>query len=434
MASIQIRHIGALKDTGVVPIKRVTLILGPQGAGKSTLMKILCYCRWVEKEIMKDLGQQKWYKSYKRFYKGLSEFHRLPQSFFSAESSIAYEGDVVSIYWSGREKSKNANITIKRQLYQKRRHTPKIVFLPAERNLISAVPNVDKSYRSNVRDVLFNFIFEFDEAKQGYDAEHKLPLSVAPHLSYYNQQGADLIWHEQQGFSMEAFYAASGIQSAFPIDVISTYLYDQVGRLSPMSASDLSAIFLGLISSGEKLPDDIQIKLKRLETSLQYSSMQLYIEEPEQNLFPSSQRDLILHLLRVMSSVKTKEAKAWTEPHPSSLVLTTHSPYILSVINTQLAMTRARMDLHDNSEGLSKEEQAKRLAELDALQRKYKEYKLSDISLTADEYAAYFVEENGTLKNLIDPSFPMVSGVDLDGVSDWVEDYTNEIYQIAYGR
>ena len=92
------------------------------------------------------------------------------------------------------------------------------------------------------------------------------------------------------------------------------------------------------------------------------------------------------------------------------------------------------MDLHDNSEGLSEEEQAKRLAELDALQRKYKEYKLSDISLTADEYAAYFVEENGTLKNLIDPSFPMVSGVDLDGVSDWVEDYTNEIYQIAYGR
>lgn len=434
MASIQIRHIGALKDTGVVPIKRVTLILGPQGAGKSTLMKILCYCRWVEKEIMKDPGQQKWYKSYKRFYKGLSEFHRLPQSFFSTESSIAYEGDVVYIYWSGREKSKNANILIKRQLYQKRRHNPKLAFIPAERNLVSAVQNIDRNYRSNSRDILFNFILELEEARQDYTVNNHLSLSIMPGLSYYNQNGVNLIWHAAEQRLLNAFYVASGIQSAFPIDVISTYLYDQVGRLSPMSASDLSTIFLGLISSGEKLPDDIQIKLKRLETSLQYSSMQLYIEEPEQNLFPSSQRDLILHLLRVMSSVKTKEAKAWTEPHPSSLVLTTHSPYILSVINTQLAMTRARMDLHDNSEGLSEEEQAKRLAELDALQRKYKEYKLSDISLTADEYAAYFVEENGTLKNLIDPSFPMVSGVDLDGVSDWVEDYTNEIYQIAYGR
>ena len=89
------------------------------------------------------------------------------------------------------------------------------------------------------------------------------------------------------------------------------------------------------------------------------------------------------------------------------------------------------MDLLDSSEGLSGEEQEKRLAELDALQLKYK---LDDIDLTSDEYAAYFVEEDGTLKNLIDPDFPMVSGVDLDGVSDWVEDYTNEIYQIAYER
>ena len=88
------------------------------------------------------------------------------------------------------------------------------------------------------------------------------------------------------------------------------------------------------------------------------------------------------------------------------------------------------MDLLDNSEGLSREEQEKRLAELDALQQKYK---LDDINLTIDEYAAYFVEPGGTLKNLIDPEFPMVSGVELDGVSDWVEDYTNEIYQIAYG-
>ncbi len=56
-----------------------------------------------------------------------------------------------------------------------------------------------------------------------------------------------------------------------------------------------------------------------------------------------------------------------------------------------------------------------------------------NIHIQSDEYAAYFVEPAGTLKNLIDPEFPMVSGVELDGVSDWVEDYTNEIYLIAYG-
>ncbi len=429
MATIQIQHIGALTDTGEVFVKRVTLILGPQGVGKSTLMKILCYCRWVEKVIMKDPKTLSQYRTEDYFIEELRTFYRFNKNFFNEQSHIIYKGDILEIDWSQQG---GCFIALYREGEKERlRHTPKIAFLPAERNLISAVPNVDKSYRSNVRDVLFNFIFEFDEAKQGYDAEHKLPLSVAPHLSYYNQQGADLIWHERQGVSLGSFYVASGIQSAFPIDVLSAYLYKRVGERCIFSVHEFISLFTGFLPN--KPTDYTREELNQaLEGVPQvYSSMQLYIEEPEQNLFPASQRDLTLRLLQMMSTVKKKEKDVEPKSHPSSLVFTTHSPYMLSVINTQLAVVRARMDLLDNSEGLSGEEQKKRLAELEALQQKYK---LDDIDLTSDEYAAYFVEEDGTLKNLIDPDFPMVSGVDLDGVSDWVEDYTNEIYRIAYGR
>lgn len=429
MATIQIQHIGALKDTGEVFVKRVTLILGPQGVGKSTLMKILCYCRWVEKVIMKDPKTLSQYGTEDYFIEELRAFYRFDRNFFNEQSHIIYKGDILEIDWS---QLGGCSITLYPKGEKERlRHTPKIAFLPAERNLISAVPNVDKSYRSNVRDVLFNFIFEFDEAKQRYDAEHKLSLSVSPHLFYYNQQGADLIWHEQQGISMEAFYAASGIQSVFPIDVFSAYLYKQVGERYTISLHEVVTLLKGFFPNRRPEYTGEELSQAHEGVPLVYSSMQLYIEEPEQNLFPASQRDLTLRLLQMMSTVKKKEADAGPKPHSSSLVFTTHSPYMLSVINTQLAVVRARMDLLDNSEGLSGEEQKKRLAELDALQQKYK---LDDIDLTSDEYAAYFVEEDGTLKNLIDSDFPMVSGVDLDGVSDWVEDYTNEIFQIAYGR
>ena len=430
-------------------------------------MKILCYCRWVEKEIMKNLKNKDWYTHYKRFFKGLSEFHRLPQSFFSSDSSIVYKGDLVSIIWSLGKNKGNAKVSVSKSDFSRRRHNPKLAFIPAERNLVSAVQNIDRNYRSNSRDVLFNFILELEEAKQAYTIDNKLPLSIMSGLSYYQSPGgANLIWHEEEQQVLNAFYVASGIQSAFPIDVICSYLHTQVGRFSPMSTSELSAVLLGFLSSGEKLPDDISERLSRLEESFLYSSMQLYIEEPEQNLFPESQRRLMLRLLQIISSVKekekkAKEKKAWAEPYASSLVFTTHSPYLLSVINTQFAVARARLDLKANSEGFSGEEQDRHLAELDALQPKYKlddikansegfsveeqerrlaeldalqqKYKLDDINLTSDEYAAYFVEPGGTLKNLIDPEFPMVSGVELDGVSDWVEDYTNEIYQIAYG-
>jgi len=214
----------------------------------------------------------------------LRTFYRFDKNFFKEQSHIIYKGDILEIDWSQQG---GCFITLYQKGEKERlRHTPKIAFLPAERNLISAVPNVDKSYRSNVRDVLFNFIFEFDEAKQGYDAEHKLPLSVAPHLSYYNQQGADLIWHEQEGISMEAFYAASGIQSAFPIDVFSAYLYKQVGERYTISLHEVVSLLKGFFPnkptdySGEELSQALE------GVPLVYSSMQLYIEEPEQNLYP----------------------------------------------------------------------------------------------------------------------------------------------------
>ena len=50
---------------------------------------------------------------------------------------------------------------------------------------------------------------------------------------------------------------------------------------------------------------------------------QLIIEEPEQNLFPDTQRDLIYYLLEKCSD----------HEHDHRLTLTTHSPYVLYAIN-----------------------------------------------------------------------------------------------------
>ena len=434
MSTIHIQHIGALKDTGVLPINRVTLILGPQGAGKSTLMKVLCYCRWVEKVIMKDPSQRKWFTSYKHFYKGLSTFHRLSESFFMEQSHLVYSGDYIQIEWSW---GGNAKITGRAKADAKRRHNPKLAFIPAERNLVSAVQNIDRNYRSDSRDVLFNFILELEEARRSYnDVDHKLSLSIMPHLYYYNLEGQDLIWHEKLGRPLSAFYAASGIQSAFPIDVVSSYLYGRVGQQTTMSTSEINALLFGLLGAEEKIPGDIKERLIRLETQLKYSSMALYIEEPEQNLFPESQRNLILRLLQLISKVKEKELKSDGAPYMSNLVFTTHSPYLLSVINTQFAVARARKYLAERMEDKSASEDDRaayqeRLNRLDHLQ---KEKGVDQIDLSIDEYAAYFVGADGVVKNLIDSEFPMVSGMELDGVSDWVEDYMDEIGQTIYGN
>lgn len=49
MASIQIKNVGPLIDTGQIDLGRFNVVIGKQSTGKSTFMKILCFCQWLEK-------------------------------------------------------------------------------------------------------------------------------------------------------------------------------------------------------------------------------------------------------------------------------------------------------------------------------------------------------------------------------------------------
>ena len=54
MPKVRIKNIGPIVDTGDIALSAVMLIVGKQSSGKSTFMKILCFCRWIEKRIMLD--------------------------------------------------------------------------------------------------------------------------------------------------------------------------------------------------------------------------------------------------------------------------------------------------------------------------------------------------------------------------------------------
>ena len=48
-------------------------------------------------------------------------------------------------------------------------------------------------------------------------------------------------------------------------------------------------------------------------------------------------------------------------------------------------------------------------------------------------YSAYYINDNGTFENLIDPGLTMISGNELDGVSDWVEERISKVNNFIYG-
>ena len=119
MASIRIQNLGPIRDTGLIHLSDVTLIIGRQSSGKSTFMKVLCHCRWIEKQVMTRLGNiVQTYTHNNRFVTDLKQFHRIDEMYFQDSTSIFYDGDVISISLEG--KMHNAKIIRKENTWDSR--------------------------------------------------------------------------------------------------------------------------------------------------------------------------------------------------------------------------------------------------------------------------------------------------------------------------
>lgn len=385
MASLHLKSFGPIVDSGKIELTPLMVLIGRQSAGKSTFMKVLCFCRWIEKKIMvstDDMVNQ--YTHYNRFVKELKQFHRLNDEYFTVNTELMYDGDNITIEYKGV--NGNAKIVRKRSFADNRYNT-KLSYIPAERNLISAIQNVDKTYKATERDVLFNFIYEWDEAKSPYNSEHPFRLAATGGFSYANKSGADVLIRED-GTETPAFYASSGMQSVMPMDVMANYITECVGKNASLSMHERNEI--NKADNGHSY--------RRLE----YQSAQLFIEEPEQNLYPESQQ------LVVMSLVRSLKKALENGSEQSLAVVTTHSPYVMSVVNVLLAAAIVE------EKGLEQSVVSK------------------DCILPSKSFTGYYIDEKGVFQNIMDSEIPMFSGNNLDGVSEWVDDSISRLNEILF--
>lgn len=409
MATIHLKDIGPIKDTGIIHLTDIMLVIGRQSSGKSAFMKVLCYCKWLEKKIMTSTGKVVTaYTHNNRFLKDLKQFHRIDGLYFSDGSLIEYVGDTVTISYKG--KNQNVRITRNQESWDKRYNT-KLCYIPAERNLVSAVRNINGVYKTTDRDVLFNFIQEWNESKDGYSPWNKLALSLTGDFRYYNEDGQDYI-ELPGGNRITSYFASSGVQSVMPVDVMSEHYMRLVGQVVKYSREDLMNRLVDMLGSDTTGQGDVNAltdeNIASMREKMKYQSAQLFIEEPEQNLYPDAQRNLILNLVRRLKRVQSIGS------HHSSIILTTHSPYVLSTMNTLVYDAFAM--LRKPGDGYLKD--------------------IIDEStlMPLNAYSAYFIDKEGCFRNIMDKDIPMFSGIDLDGVSDWVEEHTNAINEIIFRK
>lgn len=411
MATIQIKNLGPIKDTGLINLTDVLLVIGRQSSGKSTFMKVLCFCRWIEKKIMTSFDNTiQAYTHNKRFTRELKQFHRIDEMYFKEGTEIIYDGDVVTISLTGVDQ--NAKINRKLEAWEDR-YNSKLSYIPAERNLVSAVQNINDTYKAKERDSIFNFIQEWYEAKDTYGSDNKLNLSLTDDFKYYSDKGLDYVVLPN-GKPITSFYASSGVQSIMPIDVMTDYIMGVVGKVVKFSMTDLMNRLMESLDTDMRneivhgAHEVTEEELAPIREKMKYQSAQLFIEEPEQNLYPDAQRKLVQNIIRHLKAVKS------IGKHRSMVVLTTHSPYVLSILNVLIA-------------------------DAAAVEKKPGDERLKDVVdestlLPTDAFSAYFINKDGVFEDIKDMEIPMLSGINLDSVSDWVDEHVGRINEILYAE
>lgn len=366
MTHIIIKNIGPIKDVEL-DINKINVFMGPQSSGKSTIAKIISYCSWYEKNTILET------RPHIDFYKELIEFHNLEDSYFRDESYIEYKSPNCHIVFSGVDRN-NVSVEIivgPKKVFK----NEKIEYIPAERNII-AIPGIGQ-YTESKNNIL-NFLYDWFRAKRNKkeDNKYKLPLNSLNGVSYYYVQDddADIIVLED-GKEIKLQHASSGLISVTPLLVVFNYVVNEVYKttrtISPFEIVNLeSKIDLydnemkQLLSNAinyvkeskmvieksrailksmennldsdritkfdeeiknneQKMVDSQKSMIKKIGFDSDYNYSKIIIEEPELNLFPKAQQDLVYYMLEIIAKDKRDH----------QLVITTHSPYVLFALN-----------------------------------------------------------------------------------------------------
>ncbi len=314
MRRIVVRNFGPIEQAEV-ELKRVNIIIGPQSAGKSCLLKVACYCTWVEKRIqiaqsadsLKQISQSPDSPNgCLHFCYLLEQFHRL-KGYMRGDSYISYESDCMAFSYDQATGSFGFKWKDARWEYLR----PRVSYIPAERNMVAAIPNwfEVKLPDDNIR----SFLQDWDAARKSFPKVEVLNLGVA--YRYDGKSGKDRV--VDGAAELDFSNTSSGLQAVIPILVHLNYLTCiECGQSSPASVQKLDEdrLFLG------KIPEDFDgdRRSRVAENFTQPQRCEIFLEEPELSLFPPTQVQLVDWLLEYVAKEE------------NSLSVATHSPYILT--------------------------------------------------------------------------------------------------------
>ena len=314
---IKVNHFGPITHLDI-KIKRLTFFIGTQGSGKSTISKLLT--------IFRDVL---WRYSVVKGRDVMIQFREMNiDRYFYEDTEIEYTMDYYKITYS---KGKFSCVHIED---------------PSNQDILISI--FEKSLATAGRKVMNNLGYTDIEKLKDNEADMNLFIANAKTLLYIpaeriiasqlsdslaNIMASEIPLGGQLKEYMSLFGKARKEFPEYPIQFLNaTYKFDNgIDKIS-IGKDEKNDIKLSSCSSG------LQSVLPLLMI-LDYCTLNEYfdsfvVEEPEQNLFPSNQRELMRFLL----------AKWNNENKNLSMIVTTHSPYLLSILNNYLYASELGQD------------------------------------------------------------------------------------------
>jgi predicted ATPase len=398
MSSIKIKNFGPIvegfsENDGFLTIDKLMVFIGGQGSGKSSVVKLISTLSWLEKSLFKksitidevikdDAFQFEWCN-----YQSI-------QNYFKDNSHIEYKGDFLDFKYHNK---KTEIKLIDNKTYQ----LPKITYIPAERNFLSVLEDLEdlKGLPQSLSWTLSEFI------KACRSQIKPIPIGINNITFEYNKVAKTGYITGDDFENLKLSEASSGIQSVVPMVNVIYYLEHFINSEKLNSIENLSfserekfEILEKEIFNNKKL--NILNKEKRrklLKNKFLPNHLFTIIEEIEQNLFPESQKNILNNVLERVN-----------DKADNHLILTTHSPFIIAYLTLALKADNVKNKIGNDTK----------------LKAKLKKIISLSATISSDHTGIYQIIGNGSIVSVKSPS-GLVS--DDNFLNSYLED-TNELF------
>lgn len=324
MNQIKIKNFGPIREgfqenDGWMDVKKVTVFIGNQGSGKSVVAKLISTFTWIEKALTRGDYDKKYFERKNKLRNQYLNYHRLENYFPKTEDTIIdYRGHSFHFHYENGslsiEDARNGEYPL-----------PQIMYVPADRNFIANV-RTPKALKQ-ITPSLSELVTELINAGVAMKGPMALPINDEVYVEYNKLN--DIFYIKGRDYRIKLSEASSGFQSIVPLYLTSWYLSDSVKKHSenakePMSSEERERFRKRFkeINENTSLTEELRrIAISELGKGFVKTAFVNIVEEPEQNLFPSSQRGMLNSLL------------GFNNINPGNkLVLTTHSPYLINYL------------------------------------------------------------------------------------------------------